>query len=127
MIEVLHRAALREGVRISTGATVKTVTPPAEAALKPRPSVTLTDGRTFDGHVIIGADGAYSGVRRTIETVSVAPTPRGMICYSGIVPIEFLEQDPDLKNPDILRGTPVLCGSSRGMIGAFTTAASTSP
>jgi 2-polyprenyl-6-methoxyphenol hydroxylase-like FAD-dependent oxidoreductase len=55
--------------------------------------VVLADGRTFQGDLIIGADGAHSFCRKKLVSV-MEPFPYGKSCYRWIVPRELLEADP---------------------------------
>jgi salicylate hydroxylase len=56
-------------------------------------TVVLADGRTFQGDLIIGADGAHSFCRQKIDS-TIKPYPYGKSCYRWIVPRDVLEADP---------------------------------
>jgi salicylate hydroxylase len=58
-------------------------------------SVELADGRSFNGDLIIGADGAHSVCRKEIES-DIRPFPHGKSCYRWIVPRETLQADPEI-------------------------------
>ncbi|KAI0031282.1 FAD/NAD-P-binding domain-containing protein [Vararia minispora EC-137] len=118
LIEILHRNALQAGAEVVTDASVKRVHSPQSGASLLRPSVTLDDGRTFDADVIIGADGPYSTVRGAIEEQPTVPTWSGVLCFSSLVPIEGLKQDPLLR--DLSLCTPAFCGTHRGLGGYAT-------
>jgi salicylate hydroxylase len=57
-------------------------------------TVMLADGRSFQGDLIIGADGAHSVCRKEVES-EIQPFPYGKSCYRWIVPREVLEADPE--------------------------------
>jgi salicylate hydroxylase len=57
--------------------------------------VSLEDGSTFCGDMIIGADGVHSFCRTRIET-SVKPFPYGKSCYRWLVPRATLLEDPEI-------------------------------
>jgi flavin-dependent dehydrogenase len=107
-------------VQFLTNANVSAVTPPNEdSTLNRRPSVTLTDGRKLEAHVVIGADGAFSTVRKIMEDTPVKPSARGYVCYSGLLPSEKVRNDQYLREDDIAKGVPVWCGLNHGMIGTL--------
>ena len=56
-------------------------------------TVVLADGRTFQGDLVIGADGAHSFCRQKIDS-TVKPFAYGKSCYRWIVPRDVLEADP---------------------------------
>jgi salicylate hydroxylase len=57
-------------------------------------TVTLEDGRRFEGDLVVGADGAHSFCRKEIEPL-IEPFPFGKSCYRWIVPRKVLEADPE--------------------------------
>jgi 2-polyprenyl-6-methoxyphenol hydroxylase-like FAD-dependent oxidoreductase len=120
LVAALYRAAYRVGVRITTGARVKTVVPPAGGTSSPRASITLAAGRRFAAHVVTGADGGHSSIRQQIAHTHAGraqPVPRDISSYQGIVSRRFLQRDPELNRADVLHGTPIWCGSDRGLLG----------
>lgn len=58
-------------------------------------TVSLEEGSTFRGDVIVGADGVHSFCRTKIDT-SVKPFPYGKSCYRWIVPRATLLADPEI-------------------------------
>ena len=57
-------------------------------------TLTLEDGRRFEGDLIIGADGAHSFCRKKIEP-TIEPFPFGKSCYRWIVSRKVLEADAE--------------------------------
>ncbi|VDB96157.1 unnamed protein product [Peniophora sp. CBMAI 1063] len=107
-IRILYEAAASVGVKFYTSAPVASVTPPEEDAENQRPFITLEDGRTFDGDIVVGCDGAYSVVRRVVEDPDEPTEPQhtGLISFAGDVPMEEIAKDPYLKKDDIINGMP---------------------
>ncbi|KAK8222615.1 hypothetical protein HDK90DRAFT_470928 [Phyllosticta capitalensis] len=60
-------------------------------------TITLEDGRTFSGDLVIVADGVHSQSRRTISGVERTPFSAGKCCYRWLVPTEIVKSDPGTR------------------------------
>ncbi|KAJ5340090.1 hypothetical protein N7452_006818 [Penicillium brevicompactum] len=61
----------------------------------PRPSVRLSDGRSFDGDLLIGADGLHSQVRSSVAPDAPGAYPVGTSCFRWLLPTDQLRQHDD--------------------------------
>ncbi|KAL4940200.1 hypothetical protein BDV06DRAFT_24395 [Aspergillus oleicola] len=57
-----------------------------------RPSVTLDDGRVFDGDLLIGADGLQSVIRKEIAPTAPPPTPADKSCFRWLLPASEMRE-----------------------------------
>ncbi|BCS25029.1 uncharacterized protein APUU_41473A [Aspergillus puulaauensis] len=57
-----------------------------------RPSVTLDDGRVFEGDLLIGADGLHSIIRKKIAPNAPDPTPADKSCFRWLLPAGELRE-----------------------------------
>lgn len=69
------------------------------------PSVTLEDGETVSGDLIIGADGLHSVVHGFVQGGPAHPIATGDCAYRAIIAIEDMMKDPDLRS---LVETPIV-------------------
>lgn len=61
----------------------------------PSPSVTVSTGKTYSGHLIVGADGIRSSVRASIlGSDNVSPTDSPNCAFRATVPRAAMEYDP---------------------------------
>ncbi|MEU1200488.1 NAD(P)/FAD-dependent oxidoreductase [Streptomyces sp. NPDC005813] len=101
---LLH--SLRPGT-VRWGHTLRSVSGPAEG---PR-QLHFTDGTTVEADLVIGADGAWSKVRRALSTA----TPR----YSGVSFLEAWFHDVDKRHPRIAelvgQGSAAAADGDRGL------------
>ncbi|KAH8594828.1 hypothetical protein B0O99DRAFT_512843 [Bisporella sp. PMI_857] len=58
------------------------------------PSITLDDGSTHVGDLVIGADGVHSKLRATIAGNKVPPTPSGSSAFRFMIPTDAVRSDP---------------------------------
>ncbi|KAF9894800.1 hypothetical protein FE257_004421 [Aspergillus nanangensis] len=63
-----------------------------------RPSVTLDDGRTFSGDLLLGADGLHSIIRKEIAPESPTPYTVGKSCFRWLLPTAKLKEAAATKN-----------------------------
>ncbi|OBR03126.1 FAD binding domain protein [Colletotrichum higginsianum IMI 349063] len=57
-------------------------------------TVTLTDGTTVEGDVIIGADGVHSACRKMLLGSEFQETPSPLSCFRTLIPTKQLLEDP---------------------------------
>lgn len=76
---LLVDAAVAAGADLRLGASVGSVDDGAGG-----PSVVLADGGRLTGDVVVGADGVWSRVRRTLDAQAPAPRYVGMVNFGGI-------------------------------------------
>lgn len=90
---LLHRLATEAGAEIIFGAKVASVTPG-----EPRPSITLASGETYEGDIVIGADGPNSSVREVVlGDDNEAGNMSGFSVFGAVVPGELMTGDPQLE------------------------------
>ncbi|KAL4882173.1 hypothetical protein BJY04DRAFT_227367 [Aspergillus karnatakaensis] len=63
-----------------------------------RPSVTLDDGRVFEGDLLIGADGLHSIIRKKIAPQAPDPTPADKSCFRWLLPADEIREFALTKN-----------------------------
>ena len=91
LLEALVRAAVATGnVQLHTSSTVAGFEDTGDGVV-----VTTTDGRTFAGAVLIGAEGAHSAIRKAFVDDAVRPT--GYCAYRGTIPIQAVDPELDLE------------------------------
>lgn len=80
--------------------------------------VTLKDGSTIKGSVIIGADGIKSALRKDVLGHEVQAQPTGFSAYRLVLPSSDLEQDKDFRDVINPRSsfTSMVMGHDRRMI-----------
>ncbi|KAK9447334.1 putative monooxygenase [Limtongia smithiae] len=78
------------GIKINMGHEVESFDEEA-------PSITLTDGRTFFGDIIIGADGIKSKTRELVLGFSDAPRSSGYACYRAYFKGDCLANVPECQ------------------------------
>ncbi|OJJ34533.1 hypothetical protein ASPWEDRAFT_185018 [Aspergillus wentii DTO 134E9] len=57
-----------------------------------RPSVTLQDGRVFEGDLLLGADGAHSFLRNKVTPNAPVPFAAGKSCFRWLIPTSELKK-----------------------------------
>ncbi len=77
---LLAGAAQRAGADLRLGAAVASTEDHGADGVR----VVLTDGTTVTGDVLVGADGVWSRVRRTLDPAAAAPRYVGMTNFGGI-------------------------------------------
>jgi salicylate hydroxylase len=88
---IVYDLAVSAGAKIDFGTTVTTVSPG-----EPNPSVTLDSGETITAHVVIGADGPRSIVRKVVVEDEEDLRTEGHTLLTGLVPEEYMVQHPEL-------------------------------
>jgi salicylate hydroxylase len=89
---IIYDLAVSAGAKIDFGTTVTAVSPG-----KPKPSVTLDNGEIITAHVVIGADGPRSLVRKVVvESEEEDLHPEGHTLFAGVVPEEYMLKHPEL-------------------------------
>jgi salicylate hydroxylase len=88
---IIYDLAISAGAKIDFGTTVTTVSPG-----EPNPSVTLDSGETIIAHVVIGADGPQSIVRKVVVEDEEDLHPEGHTLLMGLVPEEYMMQHSEL-------------------------------
>lgn len=58
------------------------------------PSLTLEDGSTYTGDLLIGADGVHSKLRSFIAKDCPLPTPSGSSAFRFLIPADVIRADP---------------------------------
>ncbi|OBT56352.1 hypothetical protein VE04_02908 [Pseudogymnoascus sp. 24MN13] len=58
------------------------------------PSLTLEDGFTYTGDLLIGADGVHSKLRTSIAKDCPLPTPSGSSAFRFLIPADVIRADP---------------------------------
>ncbi|KAL5351159.1 hypothetical protein ACLOAV_003010 [Pseudogymnoascus australis] len=58
------------------------------------PSLTLEDGSTHTGDLLIGADGVHSKLRSSIAKDCTLPTPSGSSAFRFLIPADVIRADP---------------------------------
>ncbi|KAL3464900.1 hypothetical protein BJX64DRAFT_298013 [Aspergillus heterothallicus] len=61
------------------------------------PSLTLDDGQTISGDLVIGADGVHSVLRQFVAQEDIAPTPSGGSAFRFLIPISKVEENPETR------------------------------
>ena len=90
---LLHRLATEAGAEIIFGANVASVTPG-----EPKPSITLDSGETYEGDIIIGADGPNSFVREAVlGDDNEAGNPSGYSIFGAVIPGDSLKSNALLE------------------------------
>ncbi|KAJ5342927.1 hypothetical protein N7541_012051 [Penicillium brevicompactum] len=95
---LVHRVDLHNNLknRAIETATLHTQCHIHEVELEgPRPSVRLSDGRSFDGDLLIGADGLHSQVRSRVAPDAPGAYPVGTSCFRWLLPTDQLRQHDD--------------------------------
>jgi salicylate hydroxylase len=102
--DLIHRADLHDGLKklafaadgegpvpeLLLGCRIQSIDASAAA-------VTLEDGRTFTGDLIIGSDGTHALSRQHVDS-SIRPRPYGRSCYRWLVPTSTLRGDPEVAS-----------------------------
>ncbi|KAF3767106.1 FAD/NAD(P)-binding domain-containing protein, partial [Cryphonectria parasitica EP155] len=88
--ESLKRKAVSLGVQIHTASLLTSVDP--ETA-----TITLADGSTAAGDLVVGADGVYSAARAGVLGREVPLYGTGRCCYRFLIPTADLLADPETK------------------------------
>lgn len=108
---LLHRLATEAGAEIIFGAKVAEVTPG-----EPRPSITLESGETYEGDMVIGADGPNSFVREVVlGDDNEAGNPSGFSVLGAVIPGELMKGDPQLEEWISNDEWPIFMGNNRSM------------
>ena len=68
-----------------------------EATPSPKVSITLLSGDTFEGDMIIGADGVHSVTRQVVLGRTELAQPTGDAAYRATISTDLMRKDPDLK------------------------------
>ncbi|KAI0085490.1 FAD/NAD(P)-binding domain-containing protein [Irpex rosettiformis] len=83
-------------LRLNSTVTDITISPTTQTA-----TVTLSNGRTVTGDLVVGADGIKSVVQGIVLAgvgkVAKPPRPTGDAVYRAIIPTDVMLQDPELK------------------------------
>ncbi|KAL2783945.1 hypothetical protein BJX66DRAFT_330328 [Aspergillus keveii] len=61
------------------------------------PSLTLDNGQTIIGDLVIGADGVHSALRQFVAREDIAPTPSGGSAFRFLIPISKVEENPETR------------------------------
>ena len=125
MHAILRELSVSAGVTIQNNATVVTASSGAhshytDSTETPPCSITLANGETLFADVIVGADGPFSAVRRTVETDNMfphVPVWDGIVRFVGQIPMEAMLVDEDLCDEDMTFRTPIWCGAPDSAIG----------
>ncbi|SLM37660.1 salicylate hydroxylase [Lasallia pustulata] len=95
---VVHRAHLHDSMRrlaVELGVEIRTACRVMSYDTE-TPSLTLQDGISFTGDLIIAADGINSSARRVILGVDTPPLKTGLAAYRATVDVEKIRQDPEI-------------------------------
>ncbi|EKM50080.1 uncharacterized protein PHACADRAFT_264601 [Phanerochaete carnosa HHB-10118-sp] len=108
---LLHRLATEAGAEIIFNAKVAAVTPG-----EPRPSITLESGLTYEGDIILGADGPNSFVREVVlGDDNEAGIPSGISVLGAVIPGELMRGDPRLEEWISNDEWPIFMGNNRSV------------
>lgn len=88
-LKALVKEAKELGVTIQLGSVVASID-------FTRPSILLDDGKTLEADLVIGADGERSFCRDALLGRPDPPHPSGDIVYRTVIPVEKLQEDPEL-------------------------------
>jgi salicylate hydroxylase len=91
LLNVLAKAAKAAGVEVVTGARIDRVDSTSDSAV-----ATTMGGSTFEGRIVVGADGVRSTLRRQISGDRVRV--EGYVAYRGLVSTRELEPGIDEDN-----------------------------
>lgn len=118
LIRLLHKLATDAGAKVDINTSVESV---QAGTSDPRPSVTLLNGNVLHADIVIGADGNSSIVRKAVFEEGDTSEPSGLTVYSGIIDVEKMLSDPELRplaksddvRPDrpLIRETMLMSGS----------------
>ncbi|KAL4880396.1 hypothetical protein BJY04DRAFT_228671 [Aspergillus karnatakaensis] len=61
------------------------------------PSLTLDNGQTITGDLVIGADGVHSVLRQFVAQEDIAPTPSGGSAFRFLIPISKVQENPETR------------------------------
>ncbi|KAH7044522.1 FAD binding domain-containing protein [Macrophomina phaseolina] len=92
--ELKHKATSPTGagipVKLHTASAVTTVDCAAA-------TITLADGRTLSGDLVIGADGIHSRTREAVTGKKYALESSGKACFRFLIPFNQLHDDPETR------------------------------
>ncbi|ETS85199.1 hypothetical protein PFICI_03224 [Pestalotiopsis fici W106-1] len=99
--QLIHRVDLHEALK-SLALDEKESGKPVSLYLRSKvvscnpsgPSITLEDGRTFEGDLLIGADGVHSILRSTISGEDIPIAPSGGSAFRFLVSVQKVKEDP---------------------------------
>ncbi|KAI0314973.1 hypothetical protein OF83DRAFT_1134160, partial [Amylostereum chailletii] len=117
LLDLLRRLALSAGVEIihdscAQAVSVSSTNPAIPGTNQPSPSVTLANGQTLHADVVVGADGSFSIVRRSVEDRPTLPTWDGTLNFATVIPMEEIRRDEDTNKDEVTHGWPLWCGNN---------------
>ncbi|KAL4747083.1 hypothetical protein BDW72DRAFT_206794 [Aspergillus terricola var. indicus] len=87
------KAQALEAAKVHTGCEIVSVNTSTN-----RPSVTLDDGRVFEGDLLVGADGLHSIVRTKIAPNAPSPTPADKSCFRWLLSASDIRESETTKH-----------------------------
>ena len=107
LASLLADAAAQAGADLRWGAAVATTDDLGADGVR----VALADGTTVTGDVLVGADGVWSGVRRTLDLARTGPRYVGMTNFGGITAADPLVGRPRPAGLALLVGRRCFTGA----------------
>ncbi|KAI0700134.1 FAD/NAD(P)-binding domain-containing protein [Cerioporus squamosus] len=114
LIRLLHKLASDAGAKVDLNSPVKMIQAGTEDSM---PRIMLLDGEVLSADLIIGADGSNSLVRNAMLGEADSAKSGGLTVYSGIVAVDKMLSDPELRPLALADDWPIWTGSHRSFIG----------